>query len=75
MSFHLPADCIICYIFHNAEVVELADALRSGRSVRKGVRVQIPPSAFFQMRSSRRLRQPCDADKTLHIANCSRREM
>ena len=28
-----------------AEVVELADALRSGRSVRKDVRVQIPPSA------------------------------
>jgi hypothetical protein len=35
------------YILGYAEVVELADALRSGRSVRKDVRVQIPPSAFF----------------------------
>ena len=29
----------------NAEVVKLVDALRSGRSTRKGVGVRIPPSA------------------------------
>jgi hypothetical protein len=33
----------------DAEVVELADALCSGRSVREGVRVQIPPSAPNEM--------------------------
>ena len=32
-------------IFYSAEVVELADALRSGRSGSTPVRVQIPPSA------------------------------
>jgi hypothetical protein len=31
----------------SAEVVELADAQRSGRCVRKDVRVQIPPPAPF----------------------------
>jgi hypothetical protein len=31
----------------NAEVAELADALRSGRSGRTLVRVQIPPSALI----------------------------
>ena len=30
-----------------AEVVKLVDALRSGRSSRKGVGVRIPPSALF----------------------------
>ena len=30
-----------------AEVVELGDTLRSGRSARKGMGVQIPPSAFL----------------------------
>jgi hypothetical protein len=30
----------------NAEVVKLVDALRSGRSSRKGVGVRVPPSAF-----------------------------
>ena len=30
-----------------AEVVELVDTLRSGRSVRKDVRVRIPPSALL----------------------------
>lgn len=40
MSAVKPAGTI-----HFAEVVELADALRSGRSGRKVVRVQIPPSA------------------------------
>jgi hypothetical protein len=31
-----------------AEVVELGDTLRSGRSARKGMGVQIPPSALFK---------------------------
>jgi hypothetical protein len=31
---------------HFAEVVELVDALRSGRSGRKPVRVRVPPSAL-----------------------------
>jgi hypothetical protein len=35
------------YFFALAEVVELVDALRSGRSGRKPVRVRVPPSALF----------------------------
>ena len=31
----------------NAEVVKLVNTLRSGRSARKGLRVQIPLSAHF----------------------------
>ena len=34
-----------------AEVVELADTLCSGRSARKGVWVQIPPSAEIQTKT------------------------
>ena len=33
---------------HFAEVVELVDALRSGRSGRKPVRVRVPPSALYR---------------------------
>ena len=33
-----------------AEVAELADALGSGLSSRKGVRVQVPPSALWKTR-------------------------
>lgn len=33
----------------NAEVVELVDALRSGRSVRTDVGVRVPPSAFLYL--------------------------
>jgi hypothetical protein len=36
-----PSACVAS----DAEVVKLVDALRSGRSSRKGVGVQIPPSA------------------------------
>jgi len=36
---------IILYFTKLAEVVELADALRSGRSVRMDVGVRLPPSA------------------------------
>jgi hypothetical protein len=36
------------YIMSNAEVVEQADTLCSGRSVRKDMWVQIPPSAPIQ---------------------------
>ena len=34
----------------HAEVAELADALGSGLSSRKGVRVQVPPSALKKTR-------------------------
>src|SRR2546427_3867216 len=47
-------------IFKGAEVAELADALDSGSSARKGVRVQIPASAPYltwRDRSARLIRQ------------------
>ena len=40
-------------ITRQAEVAELADALRSGRSDRKVMRVQIPPSAFSPGQAAR----------------------
>jgi SsrA-binding protein len=43
----LTAPTLLATLRPPAEVVELVDALRSGRSGRKPVRVRVPPSALF----------------------------
>ena len=47
-SWHLsyPVGDVFAHEYRNAEVVKLVDALRSGRSSRKGVGVRVPPSAL-----------------------------
>jgi hypothetical protein len=43
----LKIHCVSNKVFLQAEVAELADALRSGRSGCTPMRVQIPPPAFM----------------------------
>ena len=44
-----PLTSHLSSLFLNAEVVKLANTLRSGRSGRKSLRVQLPPSAVLEM--------------------------
>ncbi len=47
MRLHITHYSSRLMVFKVAEVAELADALGSGSSGRKAVRVRVPPSAFF----------------------------
>jgi hypothetical protein len=53
-------------------VVELVDALRSGRSFRKGVGVQIPPSALFHCTTANYTLPPETPELKKMVFGCSR---
>ena len=55
-SYESSLSIISGHFCHHAEVVKLANTLRSGRSGRKSVRVELPPSAGLWIRELDKLR-------------------